>query len=168
MAAVVESASDAIIAKDLDGIIRSWNKGAEAIFGYTADEVIGKPITILMPPERVDEEPGILARIRRGEVVDHYETIRRRKDGTLVDISLNVSPVRDARGVIIGASKIARDITEHKRIQRAIRESEMMHRLVETQEAERSPHRPRPARPYRSNAHRAPAKGRALVGHCCR
>jgi PAS domain S-box-containing protein len=138
MAAIVESASDAIIAKDLDGIIQSWNKGAETIFGYTAEEVIGKPVTILIPPERLDEEPGILARIRRGEAVQHYETIRRRKDGRLIDISLNVSPVTDAHGIVIGASKIARDITEHKRIESALRETEMMHRLVEMQEAERA------------------------------
>jgi PAS domain S-box-containing protein len=138
MAAIVESASDAIIAKDLNGIIQSWNRGAERIFGYTADEVIGQPVTVLMPPERVDEEPGILARIRSGEAVQHYETIRRRKDGTLIDISLNVSPVRDAHGVIIGASKIARDVTEHRRTEAAIRESEIMHRLVEMQETERA------------------------------
>ncbi|MFL6373823.1 MAG: PAS domain S-box protein [Pyrinomonadaceae bacterium] len=137
-ASIVESASDAIISKDLNGIIQSWNQGAEAIFGYTAEEIIGKPVTVLMPLDRVDEEPGILARIRSGEAVTHYETIRRRKDGQLIDISLNVSPVRDAHGVIIGASKIAREITEHKRIQSAIRESEIMHRLVETQEAERA------------------------------
>jgi signal transduction histidine kinase len=91
-----------------------------------------------MPPDRLDEEPGILARIRKGEVVDHYETIRRRKDGSLINVSLNVSPVRDARGAIIGASKIARDVTEHNRIEAAIRESEMMHRLVAMQEAERA------------------------------
>lgn len=136
--AIVESSRDAIISKDLNGIIQSWNKGAEEVFGYTADEAIGMPVTMLMPPERVDEEPGILARIRRGEAVAHYETVRRRKDGQLIDISLNVSPVRDVKGVIIGASKIARDITEHKRIQSAIRESEIMHRIVEMQEAERA------------------------------
>jgi PAS domain S-box-containing protein len=137
-AAIVGSASDAIISKDLNGVIQSWNNGAEAIFGYTADEVIGRPVTILIPPERLDEEPGILARIRQGDVVDHYETVRRRKDGTLVSVSLNVSPVRDAHGVIVGASKIARDVTEHNRVQSAVRESEIMHRLVETQEAERA------------------------------
>ena len=137
-AAIIGSASDAIISKDLNGIIQSWNSGAEAIFGYTPDEVIGQPVTILMPPERVDEEPGILARIRRGEVVNHYETVRRRKDGTLIDISLNVSPVRDAHGVIVGASKIARDVTEQKRVASVVRESEMMHRIVEVQEAERA------------------------------
>ncbi len=137
LAAIIYSSSDAIITKDLNGVITSWNPGAESVFGYTADEVIGKPVTILMPPDRVDEEPGILARIRRGEAVDHYETVRRRKDGRLIDISLNVSPLRDANGTIIGASKIARDITEHKRLITAEREAEMMHRLVEAQESER-------------------------------
>jgi PAS domain S-box-containing protein len=95
----------------------SWNQGAERLFGYRAEEVVGRPITILIPEARQDEEPGILARIRRGERVDHYETIRRRKDGSLVEISLTVSPVRDAQGRIIGASKIARDITERRRAQ---------------------------------------------------
>jgi PAS domain S-box-containing protein len=137
LAAIVENSSDAIITKDLNGIITSWNHGAEQIFGYTADEVIGKPVTILMPEDRVDEEPGIIARIRRGERVEHYETVRRRKDGTLLDIALTVSPVRDQHGEIIGASKIARDVTEHKRVQSAEREAELMHRLVQTQEAER-------------------------------
>ncbi len=137
LAAIILSSSDAIITKDLNGTITSWNPGAEKVFGYTADEAIGKPVTILMPPERVNEEPGILARIRRGEAVDHYETVRRRKDGRLIDISLNVSPLRDSTGTIVGASKIARDITEHKRLVTAVREAEMMHRLVETQEAER-------------------------------
>ncbi len=114
-AAIVQSSDDAIVSKNLDGIITSWNKGAERIFGYLADEVIGEPITILIPPERHQEENLILGHIRHGERVDHYETIRRRKDGSLLDISLTVSPVRDADGKIIGASKIARDITERKR-----------------------------------------------------
>ncbi|MEP6945060.1 MAG: PAS domain S-box protein [Acidobacteriota bacterium] len=136
-AAIVESSTDAIISKDLNGIITSWNKGAEAIFGYTVDEIVGRPVTILMPEDRVNEEPGILERIRRGEAVSHYETVRRRKDGSLVDISLNVSPVYDAHGKIVGASKIARDITEHNRVESAVHESEMMRRLVNAQEAER-------------------------------
>ena len=136
-ASIVESSSDAIITKDLSGIIQSWNPGAEAVFGYTADEAIGNPVTMLMPEDRVNEEPGILDRIRRGERVDHYETIRKRKDGGLINISLNVSPIRDQHGVIIGASKIARDVTEHNRLQAAEREAEMMHRLVDTQESER-------------------------------
>jgi PAS domain S-box-containing protein len=112
---IVESGSDAIISKNLNGIIISWNKGAERIFGYTAEEAIGKPITILIPPDRQDEEPTILQRIRRGERIETYETVRRRKDGGLIDISLTVSPVKNAEGKIIGASKIARDITEKKR-----------------------------------------------------
>jgi PAS domain S-box-containing protein len=136
-ASIIEWSSDAIISKDLNGTIQSWNRGAEAIFGYTAEEAIGQPVTMLIPEERIDEEPGILARIRRGEAVDHYQTIRKRKDGRLLDISLNVSPVRDAHGVIIGASKIARDVTEHNRLEAAEREAEMMHQLVATQEAER-------------------------------
>ena len=115
IASIVESSDDAIVSKDLNGIITTWNKGAERIFGYTAEEVIGKPVTILIPPDRQDEEPAILERIRRGERIEHYETVRLRKDGSRVDISLTVSPVRNAEGKIIGASKIARDITERKR-----------------------------------------------------
>jgi len=115
LAAIVESSDDVIISKDLNGIIASWNKGAERIFGYTADEVIGKPVTILMPPDRLNEEPGILDRVRRGERIDHYETVRRRKDGALIHISLAVSPIRDSKGNVIGASKVARDITERVR-----------------------------------------------------
>jgi PAS domain S-box-containing protein len=118
--AVVESADDAVITKTLDGVITSWNPGAQRVFGYTADEVIGKPVTILFPPDRIDEEPAILARIRAGERVEHYETVRRRKDGTLIDISLTVSPIRDANGRIIGASKVARDITKHRRAQETL------------------------------------------------
>jgi PAS domain S-box-containing protein len=113
--ALVDSSDDAIISKDLNGIIRTWNKGAEKIFGYTADEVIGKPVTILFAPDNLDEEPSILARIRVGERIDHYETIRRRKNGELIDISLTVSPIKNDAGKIIGASKIARDITAKKR-----------------------------------------------------
>ena len=116
LAAVVASSDDAILTKDLDGNITTWNAAAERIFGYAADEVIGRPITILIPPERVNEEPGILERIRRGDRVDHYETARRRKDGALLDISLTVSPIRDGSGNIIGASTIARDVTERKRV----------------------------------------------------
>src|SRR5580698_8297157 len=115
LASIVESSGDAIVSKDLNGIIVSWNRAAEALFGYTADEVVGKPITILFPAELQDEESKILASIRRGESLDHYETVRQRKDGNRINVSLSVSPVRDARGVIIGASKIARDITARKR-----------------------------------------------------
>ncbi|HEY1790418.1 MAG TPA: PAS domain S-box protein [Verrucomicrobiae bacterium] len=112
---LVDSSDDAIIMKDLNGIIRTWNKGAERIFGYTAEEIIGKPVTELMPPALRREEPEILARIRAGERVDHYETVRVSKDGRLIDISLTVSPIFNAEGRIIAASKIARDITEKKR-----------------------------------------------------
>ena len=117
LVAIVESSDDAILSKNLDGIIASWNRGAERLFGYTADEIVGKSVTMLIPAERIDEEPEILGRIRRGEHIDHYETVRLRKDGSLVDISLSVSPVKDGHGNIIGASKIARDITERKQAQ---------------------------------------------------
>jgi PAS domain S-box-containing protein len=116
-AAIIESSDDAIISKDLNGVIMSWNQGAQRLFGYTAGEAIGKPVIILMPEDRYNEEPMILERIRRGEKIDHYETVRQRKDGTLVDISLTVSPILDRNGVIVGASKIARDITERRRAQ---------------------------------------------------
>ena len=118
LAAIVESSDDAILTKNLDGTITSWNKGAERLFGYSANETVGRPVTILIPADRLDEEPSILGRIRRGERIDHYETVRRRKDGSLVDISLTVSPVRNAAGEIVGASKIARDITDRRRAQR--------------------------------------------------
>ena len=121
LAAIVESSDDAIISKSLQGIITSWNKGAEKIFGYTAAETIGQSITLLIPPQRVDEEPKILESIKRGETVDHYETVRRRKDGTDIAISLTVSPIRSEAGHIIGASKIARDITERTRAEAALR-----------------------------------------------
>ena len=120
LAAIVESSDDAIVFKDLNGIIRTWNKGAERIFGYTAEETIGKPVTILFPADQLDEESGILARIRKGERIEHYETVRKHKDGRLLDISLTVSPVKDDEGKIIGASKIARDITDRKRIERQV------------------------------------------------
>ena len=122
--ALVESSEDAIISKDLNGIITSWNQAAERIFGYTAEEVIGKSITLLIPPERYDEEPSILERIRRGERVEHYETVRQRKDGSLLDISLTVSPIRNAAGSIVGASKIAREITRRKQMEAALHASE--------------------------------------------
>lgn len=116
LSAIVDSSDDAIISKDLNGIITSWNKSAERLFGYTEAEIVGRPVTTLMPPDRMEEEPFILARIRKGERVDHFETVRRRKDGILIDISLTISPIKDRSGTIIGASKIARDITEQKRI----------------------------------------------------
>jgi PAS domain S-box-containing protein len=120
LASIVESSDDAIITKNLDGIITSWNKGAERVFGYTADEAIGQPITIVIPQDRQDEERGILTRIRRGERIDHFETVRQRKHGSLIIVSLTVSPVKNAAGKIVGASKIARDITEQKRSQEQI------------------------------------------------
>jgi PAS domain S-box-containing protein len=120
LAAIVESSDDAIVSKDLNGIITSWNKGAERLFGYTAEEVVGKSITIIIPPDRLGEEPQILSRLRRGERVDHFETIRMRKDGTLLNISLTISPIKNAQGKVIGASKIARNVTDRKRAEAAI------------------------------------------------
>jgi PAS domain S-box-containing protein len=120
LASIVESSDDAIVSKNLDGIITSWNRGAERVFGYTAEEVIGQPITIVIPQDRQGEEREILTRIRRGERIDHFETIRQRKHGSLIVVSLTVSPVKNAEGRIVGASKIARDITEQKRDQEKI------------------------------------------------
>jgi PAS domain S-box-containing protein len=117
LAAIVETSADAIGSKDLNGIVRSWNQGAERLFGYTAEEMIGRPITVVIPADRRNEEEAILEHIRRGERVEHYETVRVRKDGTLIDISLAVSPIKDTEGRTIGASKIARDITERKQAQ---------------------------------------------------
>ena len=114
LAAVVDSSEDAIISKTLDGTINTWNRGAEKVFGYSSAEAVGKPMLMLIPPERVNEESEILARIRRGESVEHFETVRVRKDGTKIDISATISPIRDSSGAIVGASKIARDITERK------------------------------------------------------
>jgi len=120
LSSIVESSDDAIISKDLNGVITSWNKSAERIFGYSAEEAIGKPITILAPPGRSDDMLGILNQIKKGRRLDHYETVRRRKDGQLLNVSLTVSPIRDARGRIVGASKIARDITERKLAEEAL------------------------------------------------
>src|SRR5882724_11915874 len=117
LAAIVESSDDAIISKSLDGIITSWNAGAERLFGYTAEEAIGQPVTMLIPPDRADEERDILKRVRHGERIDHYETVRRRKDGSRLHISLTVSPILNSQGKIIGASKIARDISDRKRME---------------------------------------------------
>src|SRR5690349_1239362 len=122
LAAIVESSDDAIVGKTLDGIIRSWNAGARRIFGYEAHEIIGHSVRILIPPELQHEEDEIVARLTRGERVDHHETTRVRKDGSCVEISLSVSPIHDQSGRLIGASKIARDITEAKRLQRVERE----------------------------------------------
>jgi PAS domain S-box-containing protein len=130
LSAIIESADDAVITKTLDGIITSWNKGAEHIFGYIAEEMIGQPVNKLIPADHPDEEPAILARLRAGERIEHYETVRVRKDGTLVDISLTVSPIRSPNGKIIGASKIARDISGRKRVEKALRESEEKYRSL--------------------------------------
>jgi len=145
LASIVESSGDAIVSKDLDGIIVSWNRAAESLFGYAAEEIIGKPITLLIPDELQDEEPKILERIRRGESLDHHETVRQRKDGSRIPVSLSVSPVRDAHGTIVGASKIARDITARKqaeqerdRIEGELRElSEKLEQEVERRTLER-------------------------------
>jgi PAS domain S-box-containing protein len=124
LAAIVESSDDIIVSKTLDGIITSWNKGAQRILGYSAGEVIGKHVSMLMPPEYIEDTELILGKIRRGEKVDHYETRRRRKDGVVIDVSLTVSPVRDSSGRIIGASKIGRDISKQKLIDAERRETE--------------------------------------------
>jgi PAS domain S-box-containing protein len=130
LAAIVASSDDAIISKTLDGIIVTWNEGASRIFGYSPEEVIGKHITILIPSDRQDEEPAILARLRAGERVDHFETLRVRKDGRIVNISLTISPLRNSQGEIVGASKIARDITAQKRAEDALRVSNDRFRLM--------------------------------------
>jgi PAS domain S-box-containing protein len=114
LAAIVDSSHDAIVSKDLNGLITTWNRGAQRLFGYAASEMIGRSITTLIPPDRHHEEVRILDRIRRGERVDPYETLRQRRDGSLVDVSISVSPLRNAAGEVIGASKIARDISERK------------------------------------------------------
>lgn len=114
LAAIIESSDDAIVSKTLEGVVMSWNKGAERIFGFTEKEAVGQPITIIIPPELHNQEPEILARIRSGERIEHFETIRKRKDGTLIDISVTISPIRDRNNNIVGASKIARDITALK------------------------------------------------------
>jgi PAS domain S-box-containing protein len=124
LAAIVESSDDAIISKSLDGFITSWNKSAERIFGYTAEEAIGKHVTMLIPPDRQQEEPVILERLRRGERVDHYETIRVTKDGRQLNMSLTISPIHDEAGHIVGASKIARDITAQKAAERAVHDAQ--------------------------------------------
>jgi PAS domain S-box-containing protein len=131
LSAIVASSDDAIVSKTLDGVITSWNRAAERLFGYAAAEVVGRHINILAAPGRESEMPAILERLRRGERIDHYETVRRRKDGSTVDISLTVSPVRDAGGIIVGASKIARDISERKRwdSQRELLLRELNHRI---------------------------------------
>lgn len=124
LASIVESSDDAIVGKTLDGKIVSWNSGAERIYGYKASEVIGKPVGILMPNEQRDEVPQILERLKRDERIQHYETVRVRKGGQRINVSVTISPVKDAEGVIVGASAIARDITERKRVEEKLQESE--------------------------------------------
>jgi PAS domain S-box-containing protein len=116
LAAIIQSSDDAIVSKDLNGIIRSWNPAAERMFGFTAEEAVGNSIYLIIPDDRRGEEAEVIASVSRGDVVDHYETVRRRKDGSQIDISLTVSPIRDSTGKIVGASKVARDITERKRL----------------------------------------------------
>ncbi len=130
LAAIVDSSDDAIVSKTLEGVITSWNAGAERLFGYTAKEAIGQHISMIIPLDRRDEETSILARLNRGERIDHFDTIRLRKDGTALDISLSISPVRDSAGKVIGASKIARDVTGRKRIERELYESEQRFRQL--------------------------------------
>jgi PAS domain S-box-containing protein len=120
LTSIVEFSNDAIISKNLEGIITSWNNSAERIFGYSADEAIGRPITIVIPPNLHDEETAILERIKRGERIENYETVRQRKQGNLIAVSLSIAPIKTAGGQIIGASKIARDITEQKRSEERI------------------------------------------------
>ncbi len=130
LAAIIDSSDDAIVSKTLDGVITSWNRSAERIFGYTAAEAIGQNITLIIPPERRSEEDEVLARLRRGDRVDHFETERRAKDGHTVYVSLSVAPVRNAEGVVIGAAKVARDITERKRSEESLRAAEEYRRAV--------------------------------------
>jgi PAS domain S-box-containing protein len=134
--AIVDSSEDAIVSKDLHSIVKSWNKGAERIFGYSAEEMIGQSIIQLLPPNRVKEEAQILARLHRGERVEHFETVRRRKDGRLIDVSLTISPIRNDAGVIVGASKIARDITEQKEALRKLAEAHEQLKRADTMKAE--------------------------------
>src|SRR5688572_17918166 len=122
-AAIVESSDDAIIAKNLDGVISAWNAAAERMFGYTEHEAIGQPITMIIPPDLLDEERDILRRLRAGERVDHYETVRVTKAGERIDVSLTISPLRDPAGRIVGSSKIARDITTAKQAEAALRQA---------------------------------------------
>jgi PAS domain S-box-containing protein len=126
LAAIVESSEDAIIGKDAEGIIDSWNAGAEKIFGYTAEEMIGRSITQLLPDDRLNEEEGILARIKCGETVDHIETIRKKKSGQFIHVSLTISPIRDSQGRVVGASKVARNITDRKNLENQLYQSQKM------------------------------------------
>jgi PAS domain S-box-containing protein len=130
LAAIVDSSDDIILGQTVDGVISSWNEGARRVLGYSAEEMIGQPVTALLPPDRIGEERQILERLARGESVQHLEIVGRCKDGRIVDVSLTASPLRDLAGRIVGASVIARDVTERKRAEEALRESEMKHRLL--------------------------------------
>ena len=130
LAAIVASSADAIVGKTLDSIVTSWNEAAERMFGYTAAEMIGQSVTVLIPPDQPDEEPAIIARLRRGERIEHYETVRVRKDRSLINVSLSVSPIHDANGTVIGASKIARDITQQKRVEAALKAADARFRIM--------------------------------------
>jgi PAS domain S-box-containing protein len=144
LAAIVDSSDDAIVSKTLDGVITSWNRGAEQIFGYTEAEAVGRHIFLIIPDDRREEEEDVLARLRRGEKIDHFETIRRTKDGRFINISLSVSPLRDVHGTIVGASKVARDITERVRAEEERRraheereQNQLLKRVLLAQEDER-------------------------------
>lgn len=136
LAAIVESCEDAVISKDVDGIITDWNRGAEQLYGYSADEVIGEPISLLMPADHAYDFAEIMRRLKQGESIAHYETVRQRKDGSRVDVSLSVSPIRNEAGEIVGASAIARDISERKRLVESL--SAATQKLIEAQEQERA------------------------------
>ncbi len=129
--AIIELSEDAILSKDLNGVILSWNRGAERLFGFTSEEAVGKPVTIIIPLDRREEEPTILEKIHRGERIEHFETVRQRKDGSFVSISLTISPIRNSRGAVIGASKIARDITDLRKVRdrQHLLMREMSHRV---------------------------------------
>ena len=171
LAAIVTSSDDAIISKDLNGVITSWNRGAQSLFGYSAEEAVGKPVTMLIPDDHLEEEPEILARIKRGEAVEHYETVRRRKDGSRVDISLTISPIRDGKGTIAGASKIARDISERVALQKRLAaQAEQIAERVAAQGRVPGHAQPRAAQPprFHSLCGSPPALARARFGgpHC--
>jgi PAS domain S-box-containing protein len=137
LAALVDSSDDAIISKDLNGVIRTWNAGAQRLFGFMSEEAVGQSITIIVPPELLEEETGILRRLRNGEAIDHFETIRHTKNGSRVHVSLTISPVRDSQGHIMGASTIARDISERQRSEQVLKEAELSGRLLQMQDQER-------------------------------
>jgi PAS domain S-box-containing protein len=137
LAAIVESSDDAIISKDINGVIRSWNAAAERLFGFRPEEAIGRPITIIVPSELHEEEKQIFRRLRNGERIDHLETVRRHKNGCPVHVSLTISPVRDSQGRIIGASKIARNISGHRRTEQALKTAEFSGRVLQVQDLER-------------------------------